>query len=77
MSLVSTADLIALFWFLAAWIGYSAVIEMTPARQERILGWFLGPLPLIATTAAIVVVMWRRQFASMSSAAVRATRSGA
>ena len=41
------------------------------------LGWFLGPLPLIATTAAIVVVMWRRQFASISSVAVRATRSGA
>jgi len=34
------------------------------------LGWFLGPLPLIATTAAILVVMWRRQFASASRAAV-------
>jgi uncharacterized membrane protein len=41
------------------------------------LGWFLGPLPLIATTAAIVGVMWRRQFASISSGAIRATRSGA
>ena len=30
------------------------------------LGWFLGPLPLIATTAATLVVMWRRQFASQS-----------
>src|SRR5271169_2325480 len=30
------------------------------------LGWFLGPLPLIVTTAAIVIVMWRRQFASES-----------
>ncbi len=28
------------------------------------LGWFLGPLPLIATTAAILVILWRRQFAS-------------
>src|ERR1700730_9986400 len=35
------------------------------------LGWFLGPLPLIATTAGILVVMWRRQFASQSRAAVR------
>jgi uncharacterized membrane protein len=34
------------------------------------LGWFIGPLPLIATTAGIVVVMWRRQFASQSRAAV-------
>jgi len=28
------------------------------------LGWFLGPLPLIVTTTAIVIVMWHRQFAS-------------
>jgi len=35
------------------------------------LGWFIGPLPLIATTAAILVVMWRRQFASESRRAVR------
>ena len=35
------------------------------------LGWFVGPLPLIATTAAILVVIWRRQFASESSQAVR------
>jgi uncharacterized membrane protein len=34
------------------------------------LGWFVGPLVLIATTAAVVVVMWRRQFASESLAAV-------
>ena len=34
------------------------------------LGWFLGPLPLIATTAAILVVIWRRQFASQSRRAV-------
>lgn len=34
------------------------------------LGWFIGPVPLIATTAGILVVMWRRQFASQSSAAV-------
>jgi uncharacterized membrane protein len=37
------------------------------------LGWFLGPLPLIATTAGILVVMWRRQFASESRTAVRGT----
>jgi uncharacterized membrane protein len=35
------------------------------------LGWFVGPLPLIATTAAILVVTWRRQFASESRQAVR------
>lgn len=28
------------------------------------LGWFLGPLPLVATTTGVVIVMWRRQFAS-------------
>jgi uncharacterized membrane protein len=37
------------------------------------LGWFIGPLPLIVTTAAVLIVMWRRQFASESRAAVRAT----
>jgi uncharacterized membrane protein len=34
------------------------------------LGWFIGPIVLIVTTAAIVAVMWRRQFASDSLAAV-------
>jgi uncharacterized membrane protein len=34
------------------------------------LGWFLGPLPFIATTAAILVVMWRRQFVSDSRQAI-------
>ncbi|MCK9919982.1 DUF599 family protein [Microbacteriaceae bacterium K1510] len=28
------------------------------------LGWFLGPIPLAVTTAGIMIVMWRRQFAS-------------
>jgi uncharacterized membrane protein len=28
------------------------------------LGWFLGPLPLALATLGVVVVMWRRQFAS-------------
>ncbi|MCX7309692.1 MAG: DUF599 family protein, partial [Afipia sp.] len=28
------------------------------------LGWFISPWILFATTTAIVVVMWRRQFAS-------------
>lgn len=28
------------------------------------LGWFISPWVLFATTAAIVIVMWRRQFAS-------------
>jgi len=30
------------------------------------LGWFLGPLPLGITTLGILIVMWRRQFASDS-----------
>ncbi len=30
------------------------------------LGWFLGALPLVLTTAAVVIVMWQRQFASDS-----------
>jgi uncharacterized membrane protein len=34
------------------------------------LGWFIGPAVLIATTLAIVIVMWRRQFASDSSRAM-------
>lgn len=28
------------------------------------LGWLLGPLPLVATTTGVMIVMWRRQFAS-------------
>ena len=34
------------------------------------LGWFLGPWPLIVVTTAVVIVMWRRQFASDSLHAV-------
>lgn len=30
------------------------------------LGWFLGPLELALTTTGVVIVMWRRQFASES-----------
>src|SRR6476619_3214329 len=30
------------------------------------LGWFIGPIALILSTIATVVVMWRRQFASDS-----------
>ena len=30
------------------------------------LGWFVGPVVLMATTLALVVVIWRRQFASDS-----------
>jgi uncharacterized membrane protein len=36
------------------------------------LGWFVSPWLLFATTAAIVVVMWNRQFASDASAAMTA-----
>ena len=34
------------------------------------LGWFVGPIVFMVTTAAVVVVMWRRQFASDSLRAV-------
>jgi uncharacterized membrane protein len=34
------------------------------------LGWFAGPIVFMASTAAVVVVMWRRQFASDSLKAV-------
>jgi uncharacterized membrane protein len=37
------------------------------------LGWFLGAVPLMVTTAAVLVVMWRRQFASDSRKAFGAT----
>ena len=34
------------------------------------LGWFVGPIIFMASTAAVVVVMWRRQFASDSLRAI-------
>ena len=34
------------------------------------LGWFVSPLAFIVTTAAVIVVMWRRQVASDSRRAV-------
>jgi uncharacterized membrane protein len=34
------------------------------------LGWFIGPLPFIVTTAGVVLVMWRRQFNSDSRHAI-------
>ena len=34
------------------------------------LGWFVGPLPFIVTTAGVVVVMWRRQFNSAAQHAI-------
>jgi uncharacterized membrane protein len=34
------------------------------------LGWFVGPILLMITTSAVVLVMWRRQFASDSLHAV-------
>ena len=34
------------------------------------LGWFLGPWCLMGTTAAVLIVMWRRQFASDSRRAL-------
>jgi len=34
------------------------------------LGWFAGPWVLFASTTAVVVVMWRRQFASTAQRAL-------
>jgi uncharacterized membrane protein len=34
------------------------------------LGWFAGPIVFVVTTAAVVIVMWRRQFVSDSLQAV-------
>jgi uncharacterized membrane protein len=34
------------------------------------LGWFAGPFVLLVSTAAVIVVMWRRQFASEARLAV-------
>jgi uncharacterized membrane protein len=36
------------------------------------LGWFLGPIPLVLTTTGVLIVMWRRQFASESRKAFAA-----
>jgi uncharacterized membrane protein len=34
------------------------------------LGWFIGPLALIVATTAVVITMWRRQFASAELRAI-------
>lgn len=34
------------------------------------LGWFVGPLPFLLTTAGVLVVMWRRQFNSSARHAI-------
>jgi uncharacterized membrane protein len=39
------------------------------------LGWFLGPLPFAVSTTAVVIVMWRRQFASPARRAFSKTPS--
>jgi uncharacterized membrane protein len=38
------------------------------------LGWFLGPLELALSTTGVVIVMWRRQFASESRKAFDAIK---
>lgn len=40
------------------------------------LGWFIGPAVLIATTTGVVIVMWRRQFASESRQALLDSPAG-
>ena len=37
------------------------------------LGWFLGPLELVIATTGVMIVMWRRQFASESRKAFAAS----
>ncbi len=37
------------------------------------LGWFAGPWELFASTTAVVIVMWRRQFASAAQRALMLT----
>jgi uncharacterized membrane protein len=34
------------------------------------LGWYAGPIVFLVTTAAVVIVIWRRQFSSDSLRAV-------
>ncbi|CAD5264676.1 conserved membrane hypothetical protein [Bosea sp. 62] len=41
------------------------------------LGWFISPWLFLIATAAVLTVMWRRQFASDSAAAVGAARRAA
>jgi uncharacterized membrane protein len=36
------------------------------------LGWFAGPWILFVSTTAVVIVMWRRQFASAAQRALTA-----
>ena len=38
MTLFSRVDLIALFWFLGAWIGYAVVIELSPRGNRGLNG---------------------------------------
>jgi uncharacterized membrane protein len=40
------------------------------------LGWFAGPWVLLASTTAVVVVMWRRQFGSAAQRALMMERTG-
>ena len=40
------------------------------------LGWFAGPWELFASTTAVVIVMWRRQFASAAQRALMIELSG-
>jgi uncharacterized membrane protein len=40
------------------------------------LGWFVSPWLLMLTTTAVVLVMWRRQFASKIRAALLAEDDG-
>jgi uncharacterized membrane protein len=39
------------------------------------LGWFIGPVVLMLTTALVLVTMWRRQFTSDALLAVKIASS--
>ena len=70
----------ALDWMLEAEVELGQLIPYRYPTPEEFdehglqivyLGWFLGPYVLFATTAAVLVVTSRRQFASDARAAIR------
>jgi uncharacterized membrane protein len=42
---------------------------------SRCLGWFISPWVLFVTTAAVVIVTWRQQFASNLTMGLDQTKS--
>jgi uncharacterized membrane protein len=67
-----TVDILAVGFFILEWTVYAVTLEHSaygrdsPARvllRVVYLGWFVSPWVLFLTTAAVLVVTWRRQFA--------------